>query len=139
MKTKKITNFYLEYVTINAVPLVKTASGKYGIAADVWGKLERLVVAEIIRHKVPIRGKEVKFMRKALGLSSRVLGEMLGLSHVAIQKWEKNEGKRLDLVNEIAVRVVIATHLGIDMLIKDALLKGIEKAAKIEIQAGKVA
>lgn len=139
MKTKTIKGFYMEYVTVRNVPLEKTASGKYGVTAHVWGEIEKMVATEILTQKVPLRGREVKFLRKAFGLSARALAELMGISHVAILKWEKQPEKRLDMANEIAVRAMLATHMHIDMMLKNAVLKGIEKASKIEVDASKVA
>lgn len=138
MKTTTIKKYYLEYVTIKNVPMVKTPAG-YGFQAETLMKIERAVAREVLSRGVPLRGREVQFIRKAFDISARELAELLGLSHVAVRKWEKNELKRLEPVNEIAVRAVLATYVHIDMLIKDAVLKATDKPSKIEINASKVA
>lgn len=139
MKAKTFKKYYgLEYVTVRNVPMVKTAAG-YGFEAELMGQIEREISREILARRIPLRGKEVQFIRKSFGLSMRALGEILGLSHVAIQKWEKHPNKRLDLVNEIAVRATIAEHIHMDMLVKDVVLRGVNKPPKIEIAADEVA
>lgn len=137
-KTKTFQKYFLEYVTVRNVPMVETEQG-YVMEADVLGRVERAISRVIVAGKIPLRGKEIQFIRKSLGLSARGFGEMLGISHVAVRKWEKNFGKRLEPLNEIAVRAILAAYIEIDMYIRDAILTEKDKPKKIIIDAKKVA
>lgn len=139
MKTTTLKKFYLEYVTVKNVPMVKSESGRYAIAAETLSRIEKAVARAVLANSLPLRGKEVQFIRKAFGLSARALAELLGISHVAVRKWEKNVDKRLDPMNEVAVRAMLAAYMRIDMLLRDAVLRAADKPSKIEINAAKVA
>lgn len=113
MKTKSLHGIGgLEYVEIRQVPVRVSADKTIGdiITADM-GDLERLVASEIIRQRVPLRGKEVLFLRKSLGMSMEKFAGSLGLTAASILKWERTSGKRLALVNEFAVRGFVAERL----------------------------
>jgi DNA-binding transcriptional regulator YiaG len=112
----------LEYVYLENVPVRKTAHGEV-IDADL-ARIERQIAIEVVRHGVPIRGAEVQFLRKSLGLSLERFGKMLGLSAPAILKWERARGKRLEPTNEVGVRALMAEQLGIPLQGKFTVLKG---------------
>lgn len=133
---KTIKNFWgFEYITVKDVPVEKTPHGE-GISAEVLGKLEKAIALQIVTRRVPIRGKELTFVRKAFGLSARALAEMLSISHVALLKWERAEKTRLDHINEIAVRAVLAKFMHLDLHVQDAILSEAQKPDKIEVRAG---
>lgn len=64
---------------------------------------------------MPIRGAEVVFLRKALGMTLSSWAKELGLSAAGIMKWEKDAKKRLSRVNEAAVRAFCAELLSIKL------------------------
>lgn len=112
-----IKGYYgLEYITVEYV-------GKR-IPASLMKDTEEAISRYIIEYRSPLRGIELKFMRKTLGISLAAVGERLGLSAPAILAWERNEHGRLDRVNEIAVRVLFAELLGVDMKAIASLLVG---------------
>ena len=139
VKKTTLKKFHLEYVTVKNVPMETSVSGQHVIAAETLSRIERAVACAVLANAVPLRGKEVQFIRKAFGLSARALAELLGISHVAVRKWEKNAGKRLDLMNEVAVRAMLAAYIHIDMLLSDAVLRAADKPSKLEINAADVA
>jgi DNA-binding transcriptional regulator YiaG len=113
MKTKILHGIGgLDYIEIRQVPFRTSHDKSIGdvVAIDL-GSLERLVASELIRQRVPIRGKEVHFLRKALGMSMEKFAGSLGLTAASILKWEKASTKRLALVNEFAVRGFVAERL----------------------------
>ena len=112
----------LEYVFLEGVPIRHTPHGDV-IDADP-GLIEKEIAAEIVRRGVPIRGAEVRFLRKSLGLSLERFGRMLGLSAPAIMKWERARERRLDPTNEVSVRALMAENLGIALAGKFTVLKG---------------
>lgn len=137
MKYVKRENYYgLEYVTVYLK--VSRTHPKYGdlIQADTIGAAAKSVSSEIVNRKIPLRGVEIKFIRKALGLSLRDMGAALGISHVAVDKWERAKKKRLDPINEVAVRSLFAQLMKVEISGWFDSLKGTEKAPKkLEIRA----
>lgn len=113
MKTKNLENFGgIEYLTIEDVPIVDSEDGEI---IDVhYPKLEKIAGRELIKARVPIRGKELRFLRSAARISQEQLGAALGVSRNAIKTWEKDEDKRLLIVNEIAIRAFFADELEVD-------------------------
>jgi DNA-binding transcriptional regulator YiaG len=120
----------LKYVEVRNVPVVKSGLDQ-AVPALALEQLERQVAEALLEHQVPIRGAEVQFIRESFGLSQKDFGKFLGLSGVAILKWEKTSSKRLDLVNEIAVRALIAQKLELPYAAAELFQE--EKVSKIVI------
>ena len=55
--------------------------------------LQRFVFQGLIHKPFPLMGREIRFMRKFLGLSTTELGERLGVSHATVVKWENEQTK----------------------------------------------
>ncbi len=123
MKTLTIKKYYgLGYVTVTGIPLRKT---KHGDVVDLdTALIEKFVARSLLRFKVPIRGVEFKFLRRALGFSLGRIGAELGISAPAILKWERADKKRLDPINEVAVRALMAEKLGVKIQGKFSVLLG---------------
>ena len=96
----------LEYVFLKNAPVKMT---KFGEVLDADSSAVELEIAkQIILQGVPLRGAEVQFLRKVLSLSLDKFGKKIGLSAPAILKWEKARKKRLQPINEVAVRALLA-------------------------------
>ena len=100
------------------------------IHSKVLSEIEKLTSRELILRRLPIRGREVSFLRGILAMSQREFAAKLGLSHVAILKWERAQGKRLDIINEIAVKTLMAGQLGLKVVASIKNLVGEEGAPK---------
>src|SRR5690606_31400090 len=88
------------------------------------GALDRLAAIAVLTGKIPLRGMEVRFLRKVLGLSLEKFASQLGLSSGTVFHWEKAEEARLAPVNEIAVRIFVAEKLEVPILAKFSDLLG---------------
>jgi DNA-binding transcriptional regulator YiaG len=55
--------------------------------------LQRFVFQGLIHKPYPLTGKEIRFMRKFLGLSTTEFGDKLGVSHATVVKWENEQSK----------------------------------------------
>lgn len=106
----------LNYVEIKHVPYVESKRFGRGTDAEVLKKVEAVVGKALLTHRWPLRGAEVQFFRAITGLSQKQLGAKLGYSDVAILKWERNKSKRLDPVNEVALRALMAGMLNVKLL-----------------------
>jgi len=113
----------LDYVDLENVPIRHTAHGEV-VDADP-ALIERIIAGEIVRQGVPLRGAEVQFLRKTLGLSMARFGKLLGLSAPAILKWERARNQRLLPANEVAVRALLAEQLDLAIEGKFSVLKGL--------------
>jgi len=101
----------LEYIVFKNVPM---KSSRHGALVDMdLSILEKMAAQRVIADLIPLRGREVRFLRKVLGLSLEKFAGELDLSAATILKWERAELQRLHLVNEIAVRSFVAEGLGI--------------------------
>ncbi|PWU22308.1 MAG: hypothetical protein C5B49_00945 [Bdellovibrio sp.] len=101
----------LEYIVFKNVPM---RSSDHGDIVDLDIEiLERLAATAVIETRVPLRGKEVRFLRKVLGLSYEKFAGPMDLSAATVMKWEKAETQRLHPVNEVAVRTYAAERLGL--------------------------
>ena len=79
-------------------------------------------------------GKEVKFLRKVLGLSLEKFANKMSLSSGTVFHWEKVETERLAPVNEVCVRSLLAEELNIDLQAKFSQLLG-QSHDRIEVKA----
>lgn len=71
--------------------------------------LQRLVFNGLIHKPHSLTGKEIRFMRKFLGLSTTKLADKLGISHATIVKWE-NEQAAAGPSQETYLRLVFCEY-----------------------------
>jgi len=122
----------LEYIRFLNVPL---RSSKYGPVIDLPDyALDTMAATAVLVNGIPIRGKEVKYLRKVLGLSLEKFAGKLGLSSGTVFHWEKAETSQLAPVNEVAVRTFVAEELGVEIPGKFSLLVG-NKPHELSIKA----
>ncbi len=118
----------IDYIVFKNVPMRES---KFGPVVELSEKLmENIAAHAIIENRFPIRGKEVLFLRKSIGMSLAQFSEKLGLTAGAVQRWEKEENERLHTINEAAVRALVADALQIDISGKLSELVGIGKTPK---------
>jgi len=106
----------LSYVEVRNVPMVVDPEMGHLLDSKTIEQVEKLAAKALITRNIPVRGREVQFFRSVFALSQREFASKLGLSHVAIFKWEKTKNRRLDLVNEIAVKTFIAGLMGLEIV-----------------------
>ena len=112
-KTIHYTLCGLEYVYLVNAPVGK--DGKEEFIDLPPEEIDRMIAVEIIRQKVPLRGKEVLFLRKALKMNRNQWAEKLGVTASGILRWEEVREKRMSKINEAAIRMLCAEELGIEL------------------------
>jgi DNA-binding transcriptional regulator YiaG len=128
-KWRTIKNYYgMNYITV-CYRTRKTPHGNVLVAKA--GDIERAVACLIVARKIPLRGIEVCFLRKTLGLSMGRFAAALSLSGTSIMKWEHAAAKRLDPVNEVAVRALMAEKLGLKISGRFSDLLGTDEPEEI--------
>lgn len=125
----------LNYIIFKNVPMRES---KWGDVVDMQPSLmEKLAAEAIIARRVPLHGREVKFLRKALFFSYEKLGSILGISPSTLCKWEQKPDERLHAFNEAALRAFFAEQLGVEIPGKFSELIGTEKTPReLVLKAG---
>lgn len=129
----KLENFQgLEYVTVLDIPT--TLKGEHEVLAIDLGDIEKAVAKEILRLGIRFRGKEVKFLRKVLGLSLEKIASKIHLTSGAIQRWEKKENESISPVNEIVLRAFFSDQFQVPMPLHFSEFIGVEEYKNIELK-----
>lgn len=101
----------LEYVYLIDAP-IGIADGEEFIDLPPE-QIDRQIAAAIVREGVPLRGKEVLFLRKALGMNRNQWAKKLGVTASGILRWEQAGDKLLSKINAVAIRLLCAEELGV--------------------------
>lgn len=115
----------LKYIKLVAVPIKAARRGRQIDMREAV--IDRLVAQELLSSRNPITGKEVALLRKALGLSFEGFSAKLKNTHGTVFHWEKQEDRVLLPINEVAVRLMCAEELGVDLPPKFSKLIGSER------------
>jgi len=90
-------------------------------------KLQIDMLKELVHKPVPLTGAELRFIRKFLELSTSAFGKLVGVSHPAVLKWEK-EQVHINPATEIYIRLYVLQHLHA----KDKEFRNLYKQISIE-------
>lgn len=124
--------FGLEYMTLKDVPMRKIRKDLTVVDVSPH-ELERRVVIAIIEYQVPIRGREFKLVKGALGLTFEEIASLLKTSDKTIKNWARKLDDNLPYAYEALVRVLAAERLGVPL---EMSLNGVtskNKPAKIKV------
>lgn len=95
MKEKKLDTFVYEDlgfpIILVDVPM-KKVFGEWILDINL-GKFIDEVLKMLIHKSTPIKGDELKFIRKYFEMTTTEFGKAFGVSHVAVLKWEANESQ----------------------------------------------
>lgn len=118
----------LDYVFVK-VPISIDEDGEEYIDLPMQ-EVEMAIAYALIKLRVPLRGIEVKFLRKTLGLTLKDWSAKFGLTAAGSLKWETATATRLSRVNEVAVRAFCAEELGVEISGTLSSLVGKDKTPK---------
>lgn len=66
--------------------------------------LHKIIALRIIETNEPLTGKEIRFLRKDMGLSSVELAKQFGVSKVTVSRWE-NDAEKIGSANDKLIRL----------------------------------
>jgi DNA-binding transcriptional regulator YiaG len=72
--------------------------------------LQIFVFKELIHKPSPLTGRELRFMRKFMDLTTEEFGKKLGMTHAAVVQWEKEQTK-MSLAHDVYVRMLFIEML----------------------------
>ena len=94
----------------NAPMLVCTADASHEplVTGEVLDDLSSQLVQQMLLANYPLGGMEIRFLRKAVGLTQQALASVLGVDRVTVARWEGLEEQTVDMPLSIAIRTVLA-------------------------------
>jgi len=127
----------LEYLTITHIPVLRIGDAHPPPKIIFNSKLNQAIATRILRANLPIRGKELYFFRTTVSkLSLEKFSRELNVSSVTIFNWEQEPTRRLHIVNEVAIRALIAEKLNLTLKLR--LLGPTTTSISIKISAKKL-
>lgn len=91
-------------IQLTDVPMKKVL-GEWVIDINM-NELQKVVFEGLIHKPFPLTGKEIRFMRKFLELSTVDFAKKLGISHATVVKWEKEQAK-ISAIQESYLRIFL--------------------------------
>ena len=73
-------------------------------------KLQKDLVNALIHKQIPMIGNELRFIRKYFEMTTSEFGELLGVTHAAVVKWE-NGKSQIPATTEKCVRLYAYDHM----------------------------
>jgi putative transcriptional regulator len=72
---------------------IREQNAEYGELISVVnaGELHNVIGAQLAAQAHALNGKEIRFLRKELNMSQRVLAQMLGVDEQTVARWEKEQ------------------------------------------------
>lgn len=112
MKNRKVETFIYKGlgfpILLVDAPLRKTL-GEWVIDID-FNKLRNKALNFLIHKSSALTGEEMRFIRKHLELTTTEFGNTLGVTHVAVLKWESGENRILP-TTDLCVRMYVLRRL----------------------------
>ncbi len=126
------------------VPMVKVR-GQWTPDVD-YNKLQKIVLKQLAHKPGRLSGDEIHFIRQALEMTLQQFAKRLGLSHVAVIKWEKvgAEATSMNWSTEKDIRLFVLSMVKASSKDSMALYAFLEevlpsKSVKIEVEIDEAA
>jgi len=110
-KTKKVHDDYkynesgLDNIVLQNIPMYVCSCGnRFPIIANIR-QLHDLIAENIIKKSERLSGKEVRFLRKEMGIKAIDFAKLLNVSKVTISRWE-NENKPISIISDKLIRSI---------------------------------
>jgi putative zinc finger/helix-turn-helix YgiT family protein len=100
----------LDNVQLFNVPTWVCANGHEEVQIPAQQQLHNLLAKLILRKSAPIRGPEVRFLRKRLALSSKEFAKRIGITPVHVSRIETG-GRSIHRSLDLLVRLFFASSL----------------------------
>lgn len=114
MKDKKTETFVFHGlgfpITLINAPLRKIL-GEWVVDIDM-DELQSVVLRALVCKQTRLTKDELRFMRKSLLMTTTEFGKILGVSHVAVLRWENGQ-RKISPAIELFIRLYILNHLDV--------------------------
>lgn len=119
MKCRKGDHHYTE-CGLDGVYLVDVeictcgACGETVVGIPRAAELHGIIGMELVKKPARLSGREIRFLRKSLGQSSRSMAKALGVTHETLSRWENGE-RMINDPSDRLLRLIYANLKGVPM------------------------
>ncbi len=116
MKSHKETYHYIESgldnVFLDGVSIYTCSCGEEVARIPSVIDLNSRIGNSLLRKQGTFTGKEIRFLRKNIGLNTKDFAEIIGMDKATVSRWE-NGKQRISKPNDLLIRLVYAHMKGI--------------------------
>ena len=109
-------------VWLKEVELFECACGEKFAIIPCVPELHGIIAQYLLRQKNQLSGREIKFLRKHMGLKAKDFAEYLGVNNVTVSRWERGE-ERPPQPTDRLIRLFYAGLMGLKDIAQE-LIKG---------------
>lgn len=102
----------LENVYISGIEICTCSCGEKIVSVPRVSALHDLIGIRIVKKNASLSGREIRFLRKNIGLTGTKLAEIIGVDNATISRWEKG-GQFPEPPNDRLLRLVYCGIKGI--------------------------
>ena len=130
----------LDNVYLSGIPVFKCRCGETIARIPIMKELLETIGEAIVNKPAPLVGKEVRFLRKNVGLKAETFAKYLGVDASTFSRWE-NSKKQIGVPSDRLIRLCYASLMGYEDFkrILDEFLSLREKATTTRINVTKSA
>lgn len=99
-------------IFISGVEICKCSCGEEIVNVPAVPDLHSLIGHYLVKKKALLTGKEIRFLRKNIGLTGKKLSGYLGVDNATISRWEKGS-QAINKANDRFLRLVYCNIRGI--------------------------
>ncbi len=128
----RYTESGLDNVYLLGVEIYKCHCGETAVSIPAIMELHKIIGTALIKKDRPLTGKEIRFLRKNIGMSAKGFAEVLGIDRSTLSRWE-NDNQVLSATNDRLIRLAYSNFRGI----AQSEIKQLMKDKFKEIKPGK--
>ena len=102
----------LDNIIISGVEICICSCGEEIVSVPAVPELHSLIGLYLVKKKALLIGKEIRFLRKNIGLTAKKLSGYLGVDNATISRWEKGN-QAINKANDRFLRLVYCNIKGI--------------------------
>jgi len=102
----------LENVQLDGIDVFRCSCGEEIINIPAVPELHSLIGLELIKKKSLLGNREIRFLRKNMGLTGKVLSKYIGVDNATLSRWENNS-QTIDKSHDRLLRLIYSNIKGI--------------------------
>ncbi|MGD9975879.1 MAG: type II TA system antitoxin MqsA family protein [Desulfatirhabdiaceae bacterium] len=80
----------LENILLQEIDIFRCDCGERVVSIPAMPELNAMIGRILVQKKSPLTGREIRFLRKNMGLTGKRLSEIMGVDNATISRWESD-------------------------------------------------